>query len=391
VLKASTKPSPYYHQRLFVEIDELATSLKQAPSDGNSSWMSKPNMEKVSGSMWARFSSFVAGDESDGASNGSNMDADVGPFAKVTEAATISRPPSVSETYGSYPAAQPASNAFSRYAPANQFAPSSSPEQYRGRSSMDSQRSPSIGVNYHPRQGSQELATPIDSSSPYHFASANIYGSPTSHHYHSTPPQSSYTPLAPVEEDLPAQPQHPYPMASQESALTNGLQASPERFGQPLAELKDAPAEPEFPHYGGYEPPSMTSYQPPSYEPTMGVATDGAAEEEDETENKPKKKSFMDDDEDDLAARAAAIQKAEKAKRDREADDAFRKAAEADGMFIILYKQQLAVAESDVTHNANQSNSSTTCVPEERLVWRLVGGQKGWRIVWWRAYSSQAG
>lgn len=330
VLKASTKPSPYYHQRLFVEIDELATSLKQAPSDGNSSWMSKPNMEKVSGSMWARFSSFVAGDESDGASNGSNMDADVGPFAKVTEAATISRPPSVSETYGSYPAAQPASNAFSRYAPANQFAPSSSPEQYRGRSSMDSQRSPSIGVNYHPRQGSQELATPIDSSSPYHFASANIYGSPTSHHYHSTPPQSSYTPLAPVEEDLPAQPQQPYPVASQESALTNGLQASPERFGQPLAELKDAPAEPEIPHYGGYEPPSMTSYQPPSYEPTMGVATDGAAEEEDESEIKPKKKSFMDDDEDDLAARAAAIQKAEKAKRDREADDAFRKAAEAD-------------------------------------------------------------
>jgi COPII coat assembly protein SEC16 len=336
VLKASTKPSLYFHQRLFAELDELATRLKQAPGDGNSSWMSKPSMEKVSGTMWARFSSFVAGDESDGASNGSAMDVDVGPFAKVTEAATISRPPSVSDMYGSYPAAQPASNSFSRYAPANQFAPSSSPEQYRGRSSMESQRSPSIGMNYSQRRGSQEPATPVDPASPYNFASNN-YGSPTSFPFHSTPPQSSYVPLAPVEEDLPTSPQ-PYPAAPQQSALTSGLQASPERFGQPLTALKDGPAEAVIPSYGGYEPPSMSSYQPPSYEPDFGVATDGLAQEEDiNEESKPKKKSFMDDeDEDDLATRAAAVQKTEKARRDREADDAVRKAAEADGMFFLI-------------------------------------------------------
>ncbi|KUL92026.1 hypothetical protein ZTR_01327 [Talaromyces verruculosus] len=329
VLKSSTKPSPYYHQRLFVEIDDLATRLKQAPGDGTSSWMSKPSMEKVSGSMWARFSSFVAGDESDAASNGSNMDADVGPFAKVTEAATISRPPSVSEMYGSYPMAQPASNAFSRYAPANQFAPSSSPEQYRARTSMESQRSPSIGVTYNARRGSQEPATPVESS-PYNFG-ANTYGSPTSFPYHSTPPQSSYMPLAPVEEDLAPQAQQAYPAAPQQSALTSGLQASPERFGQPLHEVKEtAPAE--IPHYGGYEPPAMSSYEPPSYQPDLGMSTDGPGQEDEADEpEKPKKKSFMDDDdEDDLAARAAAVQKAEKARRDREADEAVRKAAEAD-------------------------------------------------------------
>jgi hypothetical protein len=332
VLKASTKPSPYYHQRLFAEIDELATRLKQAPGDGASSWMSKPSMEKVSGSMWARFSSFVAGDESDAASNGSNMDADVGPFAKVTEAATISRPPSVSEVYGSYPMAQPASNAFSRYAPANQFAPSSSPEQYRARTSMESQRSPSIGATYNARRGSQEPATPVESS-PYNFG-ANTYGSPTSFPYHSTPPQSSYVPLAPVEEDLATQQaQQAYPAAPQQSALTSGLQASPERFGQPLHEVKEtSPAE--IPHYGGYEPPAMSSYEPPSYQPDLGMSTDGPGQEEEADEpEKPKKKSFMDDDDDvdDLAARAVAVQKAEKARRDREADDAVRKAAEADG------------------------------------------------------------
>lgn len=349
VLKASTKPSPYYHQRLFAEIDELATRLKQAPGDGASSWMSKPSMEKVSGSMWARFSSFVAGDESDAASNGSNMDADVGPFAKVTEAATISRPPSVSEVYGSYPMAQPASNAFSRYAPASQFAPSSSPEQYRARTSMESQRSPSIGVTYNARRGSQEPATPVESS-PYNFG-ANTYGSPTSFPYHSTPPQSSYMPLAPVEEDLAPQAQQPY-AAPQQSALTSGLQASPERFGQPLHEVKEtAPAE--IPHYGGYEPPAMSSYEPPSYQPDFGMSTDGPAQEDEADEaEKPKKKSFMDDDEeDDLAARAAAVQKAEKARRDREADEAVRKAAEADGKLIPSFQ----------IHSYTNINSTTTC------------------------------
>uniref|UniRef100_A0A093XUX8 Protein transport protein sec16 n=1 Tax=Talaromyces marneffei PM1 TaxID=1077442 RepID=A0A093XUX8_TALMA len=330
VLKASTKPSPYYHQRLFAEIDELATRLKQAPGDNTSSWMSKPSMEKVSGSMWARFSSFVAGDESDAASNGSNMDADVGPFAKVTEAATISRPPSASEVYGSYPMAQPASNAFSRYAPANQIAPSSSPEQYRARNSMESQRSPSIGVTYNARRGSQEPATPVESG-PYNFGS-NTYSSPTSYAYHSTPPQTSYVPLAPVEEDLATQAQQAYPAAPQHSALTSGLQASPERFGQPLDEVKETSSLAEIPHYGGYEPPAMSSYEPPSYQPDLGMSTDGPGQEDEEDEpEKPKKKSFMDDeDEDDLAARAAAVQKAEKARRDREADDAVRKAAEAD-------------------------------------------------------------
>ncbi|EED19280.1 COPII vesicle coat protein Sec16, putative [Talaromyces stipitatus ATCC 10500] len=333
VLKASTKPSPYYHQRLFAEIDELATRLKQAPGDGASSWISKPNMEKVSGSMWARFNSFVAGDENEAASNGSATDADVGPFAKVTEPATISRPPSVSEVYGSYSMVQPASNAFSRYAPANQFAPSSSPEQYRARSSMESQRSPSIGVTYNARRGSQEPATPVESS-PYNFASSNAYGSPTSFPYHSTPPQSSYVPLAPVEEDLATQAQPSYPAAPQQSALTSGLQASPERFGQPLHEVNETSPSAEVPHYGGYEPPSISSYEPPSYHPDLGLSTDGPGQEEesDEPEEKPKKKTFMDDDddEDDLAARAAAIQKAEKARRDREADEAVRRAAEAD-------------------------------------------------------------
>jgi hypothetical protein len=45
----------------------------------------------------------------------------------------------------------------------------------------------------------------------------------------------------------------------------------------------------------------------------------------------PEKKSFMDDD-DDVPAAPAAPREKTKAEKDREADEAFRKAAEADGM-----------------------------------------------------------
>jgi hypothetical protein len=51
--------------------------------------------------------------------------------------------------------------------------------------------------------------------------------------------------------------------------------------------------------------------------------------EDDNLEDKPKKvPPIDDDDDDDLVARAANIKKAEKAQGTREADEAFRKAAE---------------------------------------------------------------
>ncbi|KAL1970269.1 hypothetical protein VTN77DRAFT_5429 [Rasamsonia byssochlamydoides] len=333
ILKATTRPSPYYHQRLFSEVEELSTRLRQAPSDGTSSWISKPSMEKVSGSMWAKFSSFVAGDDDDGASIGSGKagDADQGPFAKVTGTPTVSRSPSVSDLYGSYPMAQAISNSSSRYTPGNQYALSSSPEQYRGRSSMESQRSSTMSANYSQRRGSQEPSTPVDGN-PYLSGPFNPYGSPAAYPYHSTPPQSSYVPLAPVEEDLPSQSQPPEPTPFQASALTSGLQSGSDSFGRPLDHLENTDMATS--QNTGYEPPTAsTGYEPPSYQPDTGAESDHAeSSEEEKPKEKPKKKTFMDDDDDDddLAARAAALQKAEKERRDREADEAVRRAAEAD-------------------------------------------------------------
>ena len=90
-----------------------------------------------------------------------------------------------------------------------------------------------------------------------------------------------------------------------------------------------------------YEPPTSsydpsTSYSP--YVPDEPSQTLTAAGDDVEGEEKPKskKKGFMDDDEedDDLAARAAALKSKQKSEADRVADEAFRKAAEADGVYF---------------------------------------------------------
>lgn len=78
-------------------------------------------------------------------------------------------------------------------------------------------------------------------------------------------------------------------------------------------------------------PASGSGYEPPS----VGAGPQLEVTEESEDE-KPRKKSTVDDDDDDLAARAESLKKAEKARKDREADEAFRKAAEADGKSYVL-------------------------------------------------------
>ncbi|OGM50292.1 putative COPII vesicle coat protein Sec16 [Aspergillus bombycis] len=311
-LKATTKPSGYHNQHLLFGVDELSARLRQTTSDSGSSWISRPSMEKVSGSMWAKFNSFVAGEDSDAASTGSGKagDGDIGPFAKFSGTPTVSRSPSVSD-FGPYslPAAQsvPGSGP-SRYQPGNQYIPNSSPEQYRGRSSLDSQRSSSFGFPFGQRRGSQEPSTPVESG---------VY-------------QASYMPLAPVVEDSISQPYPVEPAPMQGSPVNISPYQPPvnESFGEPLDQtLAAVPA----PSVAGYVPPGAGSgYEPPSVE-ISAVPTLDTAEEPTHQDVLKKKKSFMDDDDDDdLAARAAAIQKAEKARKDREADEAFRKAAEAD-------------------------------------------------------------
>ncbi|KAI9042314.1 COPII coat assembly protein SEC16 [Aspergillus affinis] len=325
-LKASTKPSAYHHQHLYFGVDELSGRLRQTTHEGGSSWISKPSMEKVSGSMWAKFNSFVSGEDSDAASTGSGKagDADVGPFAKLAGTPTISRSPSMSDLYGPYaPAAQPvAPSGPTRYQPTNQYAPNSSPEQLRGRSSLDSQRSSSYGYPLG-RRGSQEPSTPIDNNL---YQGGPFYNSPPVAGYQGTPPQTSHMPLAPVEEDSVP---HSYsaPMQGSPMQVTGYQPADNLAFGPSLTQPSTTVSEPSA---TGYMPPSAGGYEPPFSDNSAHLMPEPAEDIQGE-HTIQKKKSFMDDDDDDdFAARSAAMQKAEKERKDREADEAFRKAAEAD-------------------------------------------------------------
>ncbi|MCJ1434042.1 vesicle coat component [Xylographa pallens] len=437
VLKATTKPSPYYHAQLFSSLDDLTNRLRQAPKDGSSSWIPRPSMDKVSGSVWNRLNQFITGDDSDTTSTGSGkgVESEPGPFARVAgDTPSISRAQSP-DLYGSYANGgnhvadttamqQPPSNA--RYAPGGQYTPRTlldqisqqmpepqrlghleslkradlqrqssytslptfSPdlykkqpidqyqqsvrpssasfppehERYAPAPSSRSSHSPEL-LNHglyvsHPRDPySQEgyqsndfmsslnrgpqsaLHSPPNSMSnqlsPYGPRSGSYQPvpSPVSDRQHS----ASYEPRSASHEARSYQPSpvsdKPLPPAPYSPPALYEPQESYEPFTssyEPLSyEPMSASLEPQSASLGarsshGYEPPS-SSYDPPSYDPeTQNGGTSPVQEER-------KGKSYLDDDEDDdLVAKAAALKKAEKAKKDHEADEAFRKAAEAD-------------------------------------------------------------
>ena len=345
-----TKPSPYYHSLLFGALDNLVDRLRQAPRHSSGSWISKPSIDKVSGSMWAKFNAYVAGDESDAASTGSGRGIDQGasPFANVTgDSPTISRSPSSGDLYNSHhtgngftPSAPITAASNSRYAPSGLFTPRSSLEQ-TGRSSGEHQR-PTQAELLRPTNAHQQYQSrPTSSTSSHHepykpLSQPSSYPSQTGSYLPTPPSQPEYMPVAPPEElssalyqQDPYQPTLPLELQTSqvrdppvpETETTNGYAPLSSDYIPPSYSY-------EPPSASGYEPPSSTGYDAPSYSPENPQTSESAVEQ------KSKKKSFLNDDEDDdFEARAAALRKEEKARKDREADEAFRRAAEADGEY----------------------------------------------------------
>ncbi|KAF2016741.1 hypothetical protein BU24DRAFT_209313 [Aaosphaeria arxii CBS 175.79] len=319
-MKSTTRISPYYNASFISTLDDLTKRLSQSPKDSSSSWISRPSMDKVSSSFMSKFNSFIAGDEDDAASVGVGG-AEAGPFAKIAGSTpNLSPTQSNVDLYGAYsgysatpPApAAPSTATSSRYAPSsNAYAPRSSSEQVRptyepqGRSSFDSQPSnaympsPSLGAPYTPSQA--QFSPRSDTSKTNSYAPLKSPLAPTQ--------GSSYQPTPPLED----------------RSISYGSSYEPPRASFEASQ----PSVPEetTQSSGGYEPPT-TSYEPPSYQP---YEPDEETKPEEEEEEKPKKKSFMDDDDDDdLAKRAASLKISSKSDADRKADEAFRKAAEAD-------------------------------------------------------------
>jgi hypothetical protein len=142
---------------------------------------------------------------------------------------------------------------------------------------------------------------------------------------------SSYAPQTPITEQPPSNVySSPQPLNNFDGNQMSNPYTPPE------------PAQPQFSGYeppasSGYEPPSSSGYEPPAsggYEPPSSGYTPYEPNDEPDSpvETRPKKKSFMDDD-DDIPAlkRPTDTREKTKAEKDREADEAFRKAAEADG------------------------------------------------------------
>ncbi|MCJ1420363.1 vesicle coat component [Xylographa parallela] len=436
VLKATTKPSPYYHAQLFSSLDDLTNRLRQAPKDGSSSWIPRPSMDKVSGSVWNRLNQFITGDDSDATSIGSGkgVESEPGPFARVAGDTPISRAQSP-DFYGSYANGgnhaadttvmqQPPSNA--RYAPGGQYTPHTlldqisqqMPEPQRvgqleslKRSGVQRQPSytslPTLSPDLYTKQPADQHHQSVRPSSatfspeheryapaassrsshspelpnhglyvshpqdPYsqedyqsndlmsslnHGPQSSLHSPPNSmsnqlspygprsgpyqpvpspvsdrHHSAAYEPRSasyeprSYQPSPVSDKPLPPAPYSPPALYEpQESYEPFTSSYEPPSYEPLSASLEPQSASLDARASHGYEPPS-SSYDPPSYDPeTQNSDTSPMHEER-------KGKSYLDDDEDDdLVAKAAALKKAEKAKKDREADEAFRKAAEAD-------------------------------------------------------------
>ncbi|KAI1173994.1 Sec23-binding domain of Sec16-domain-containing protein [Nemania sp. FL0916] len=357
-ITSQTKKSPYFNPVLESAVDDFMRRLKQAAGEESSSWITKPKMDQVSSNMWSRFSKFVTGPDEDGAENGASGEGgpEVGPFARIAGGTpTVSRSPSVSnfEAYGAS-SSMPMNRAASAYAPvaAQPMAPSYEPTSAYNPAPRSSIERTSGEL----RRGSYDIA---GRSSDVQSAHANPYAPmPITN----SPPKNAYQPVAPSSPDA-----SPY-MPTTQSSQSDSMSQQPSNVGYPGYAPFNSPegvtSEPAHgvsdntlpsqtsvsdagfnsgyqPSYGGYEPPSTTSfeaptiqadtttsgYEPPSYQPSGYEPPSYEANlVDDESEQKPKQKGIMDDDDDDFPS--SNSKEKSKAEKDRENEEMFKKVAE---------------------------------------------------------------
>ncbi|KAI1284416.1 Sec23-binding domain of Sec16-domain-containing protein [Xylaria sp. FL0933] len=358
-ITSQTKKSPYFNAVLESAVDDLTRRLKQAAGDESSSWITKPKMDQVSSNMWSRFSKFVAGPDDDGADNGASGEggAEVGPFARIAGGTpTVSRSPSVSnfEVYGSSPS-MPMNKASSVYAPAPAHS-AASPYEPTGaynpapRSSMERTSGELARGPYDFARRGSDIQTV--NSNPY--APVSTSNSLPKNHYQPaavvTPDASPYMPTS--QSQPPSSPEQSSNVGYPGYQPFNGDHTSEGASGSPAYSVPDNNLHSKAPQsdngfssgyqpYGGYQPPSMNSfeppttqtdasggYEPPSYEPSgfEPPSYEPGPTEDSELESKPKKKSFMDDDDDDIPG--LKPKEKSKAEKDRENQELFKKVAE---------------------------------------------------------------
>ena len=346
-IRSSTKPSGYHHGLLLAYLDDFSRRLQQSPKDGSSSWISKPSMEKVSGTLFAKFNSFIAGDENDNTPAQGDTDIggnDVGPFARIAgNTPSISRPSSQNDSRpvfrshntvaaGAFGGVSGAVNRYSPYVPAGPYVPQT-PEQ-------EPQETGSQSLPYNlNRAVTEPIQTVVNNYIPSEHQGRPEVNSMQSPYYPNAPSEGTYGNWGIQEEQN-----------EQSSNMPNGDAGSKSaNYGYPSYQTEDNSQGKGFYQSNGSitqtsdsQQPDMSNYQPSSYEPPISYGTyepPSADTHHADTENdtvsadtgRKVKSTLDDDDDDDVMTRAAELAKKERAQKDKEAEENFRKAAEADG------------------------------------------------------------
>ncbi|KAK4505398.1 hypothetical protein PRZ48_003361 [Zasmidium cellare] len=342
---STTRPSPYYHPTFTQAVTDLNAFLSQTPQTGPAGLLSKGAMNKVSSGAASWFTKFVSGDD-DQDSNGSgpgagSEDMVSGPFGRVNgDSGQISRSGSVQDLYNPMMGGgMPYGAGAQVTTPPQQFAPSSAPSKYAPGAAGNkyapmatggfgatqrpaSPQRPASALNYAPTAAAtQPLAVPRPEAgraasdyTPYVSDSRRGSAQFSSGSYEPRPALVEQPSAYGYQPSIPEQPAMPIEPEQDAFAKPNGFDAHEET-------VPDAEGGGYQP-MGGYEPPSG-GYEPPSYQPYQPEPE----ADDDEVSTKPKRRGIMDDDDDEFSKQSAASKKAE---ADRQADDAFKKAAEAD-------------------------------------------------------------
>ena len=327
---STTRPSQYYHPTFAQSVNDLSALLSQSPHSGTQGLLSKSAMNKVSSGAASWFTKFVSGDDdrSSTASGPAGSEDMMGPFGRVNpDSPTLSRSGSNADLYGTMVSgAIPITSAPTMSTPSQQFQPSSAPSKYAPMGSAMKYAQSAAGHNlnaaqpqrpssartYAPTPAAQPLSAPQSEAN----RAVSTFGSPNA-----MGSQGSYEPRPSYASDtsstygyVPSAYEQP---VHGQAGVVNGNSALANALSQNQVSNYEPPT-------GGYEPPSA-GYEPPSYQPYQ---PDQDAEV-DNTELQSKKSTMDDDNDDELEKRAAALKKAQ---ADREADEAFKKAAEADAV-----------------------------------------------------------
>ncbi|KAF3920531.1 hypothetical protein ABW20_dc0109033 [Dactylellina cionopaga] len=323
--KVTNRPQPYLHPLLLSSIDELAKRLSQAPRDsGSGSWISKPNLETISGNLFSKFSDrltdFVIGsaeDGKDGAGTGTmngglngSAEGEAGLFAKLATTPDMTRVHSGQDLYGI------GQGGYTPYNPA---------QPPLGTSPMGMAKQNSSASNrYAPKAGGSGTYTPAPTSQPKTAEPATpIYGGYGG--YDSTPAYGGYGGYEPSPQatpyqsaEKPAEAPNGYPGYQPSPMLQTAPPMSPPSFDSgystfgPSGASATTTEESGPAQTGGYEPPSYGGgYEPPTteFQPYMPSSDHS----DDEGAGAKKKGSTMGGD-DDIAA-------ANKKKREQEEEE----------------------------------------------------------------------